>query len=387
MALVTTSNTIADGSHGTVVIAHSTDPTIAIKKVIDPMAAVGDVIVLSMLDHPNIIKLIGVEIGHEARNPSILISMPKYKRDLYKLRLDTPNILNVAADIASGLAYLHSKNIGHGDLKTQNILVEHIGDKFRAVICDFGLAFIDTTPQVPRQPNVQSVWYRAPEVEINGALCKYGCEIDLWSLGCILVEVGSHCILAPCLRFTSSVDCICAMLGAPKSKTHNESLKLLLELDPEIMDAVVESRWESKRGPKVAPKYIDVCKKLLRIHPQDRMRAATAAEILCGLAGREYSRPDCEVVVELGDDTEVCFEDINEEIIRKCSPNARKLAGYLFARTHNKLGSVFAAGTICSESIEMSWDIEDLVAEKKSHIDDLIRDLLREWGEALHKSA
>ncbi|KAJ8487059.1 hypothetical protein ONZ45_g14468 [Pleurotus djamor] len=46
-------------------------------------------------------------------------------------------------DISHGLAYLHSANVVHGDLKPDNILVHVEGDTVRAVLADFGRSRVE----------------------------------------------------------------------------------------------------------------------------------------------------------------------------------------------------------------------------------------------------
>ena len=86
--------------------------------------------------------------------------------------------------ILKGLNYLSTLSIAHRDIKPQNILVDL--SKNRAVICDFGSA----KPLVPGEPNLAYICsrcYRAPEL-IFGAT-DYTTQIDMWSTGCVLVEM------------------------------------------------------------------------------------------------------------------------------------------------------------------------------------------------------
>merc|ERR1712137_913664 len=89
--------------------------------------------------------------------------------------------------ILKGLKYMHSANVIHRDLKPGNILVNSDCD---LKICDFGLArarFSDSEWVCPMTEYVCTRWYRAPEVLCSWA--DYSGAIDVWSIGCILVEM------------------------------------------------------------------------------------------------------------------------------------------------------------------------------------------------------
>lgn len=52
-------------------------------------------------------------------------------------------ILRRAADVLAGLAYLHSRNVCHGDLKWENVLLKTEArdpDGLMAKVADFGLS-------------------------------------------------------------------------------------------------------------------------------------------------------------------------------------------------------------------------------------------------------
>lgn len=86
--------------------------------------------------------------------------------------------------VLKGLNYLATLSIAHRDIKPQNILVDI--SKNKAVICDFGSA----KQLVLGQPNLAYICsrcYRAPQL-IFGAT-DYTHQIDMWSTGCVLVEM------------------------------------------------------------------------------------------------------------------------------------------------------------------------------------------------------
>merc|ERR1739848_536762 len=75
----------------------------------------------------------------------------------------------------------------HCDLKPENILLsdsgEGGGDSCTVKIIDFGSSCYTTDRLTPY---IQSRSYRAPEILLG---VSYGQPIDMWSLGCILVEL------------------------------------------------------------------------------------------------------------------------------------------------------------------------------------------------------
>ncbi|KAF2154337.1 MAP kinase-like protein [Myriangium duriaei CBS 260.36] len=108
-------------------------------------------------------------------------------------------ISNFVRQILHGLAYLHSKDIIHRDIKGANILVDNHGS---VKISDFGISKrVESTlrtsvahPKGRAGPRVSlqgSVFWMAPEVVKQTAYTR---KADIWSLGCLIVEMmtGSH---------------------------------------------------------------------------------------------------------------------------------------------------------------------------------------------------
>lgn len=93
--------------------------------------------------------------------------------------------------ILRGLKYIHSANVLHRDLKPSNLLLNANCD---LKICDFGLARITSETDFMTE-YVVTRWYRAPELLLNSS--EYTAAIDVWSVGCIFMELMDRKPLFP----------------------------------------------------------------------------------------------------------------------------------------------------------------------------------------------
>ena len=144
--------------------------------------------ILKSLDHPDIVRIIE---SYNTKDSYVLVTEYCEGGELYdqvRNQLSETQIAVIFKQLLSGLAYLHSHNIVHRDLKLENILIQEIEkskttgeDLFNIKIIDFGTARIFDNKKKP-QSIVGSSYYIAPEV-LNQ---KYGKECDLWSVGVIL---------------------------------------------------------------------------------------------------------------------------------------------------------------------------------------------------------
>lgn len=85
--------------------------------------------------------------------------------------------------ILRGLKYIHSANVLHRDLKPSNLLLNANCD---LKICDFGLARVTSETDFMTE-YVVTRWYRPPELLLNSS--DYTAAIDIWSVGCIFMEL------------------------------------------------------------------------------------------------------------------------------------------------------------------------------------------------------
>ena len=93
-------------------------------------------------------------------------------------------IYSLTKKLLTALNFIHSKNIIHCDLKPENILFKINSNDI--IICDFGLSVKLTSEYKLYENEIQSCWYRSPEVVLKYNFNK---KIDIWSFGTILYEI------------------------------------------------------------------------------------------------------------------------------------------------------------------------------------------------------
>ncbi|EKM54978.1 uncharacterized protein PHACADRAFT_208517 [Phanerochaete carnosa HHB-10118-sp] len=124
-----------------------------------------EITLLHSLSHPNICELIGVDRELFGGHFCLVTDWMPYGNvmdfiETYSFVLD--EVKRFVVEIVSALAYLHSKNVVHGDLHVNNILI----DASRHVrLADFGLSdFSDASSASVSSAATGAVRYMAPEI-------------------------------------------------------------------------------------------------------------------------------------------------------------------------------------------------------------------------------
>jgi serine/threonine protein kinase len=200
---------LGEGTYGTVHEAKNieTGQSVAIKKIkFDeedegiPTTALREIAILKRLNHVNVVKLL--EVFYEAEEKKLYLVFEFVEEDLHRhcksRRLSPLQIKSYAFQLLKAVEYLHANMVMHRDLKPQNVLVTAGGV---LKVADFGLSRMFQLPFGTLSSEIETLWYRAPELLLGAP--RYSLPVDMWSLGCIIYEIGEG---EPMFESDSEVD-------------------------------------------------------------------------------------------------------------------------------------------------------------------------------------
>ncbi|KAI4584275.1 hypothetical protein MJG53_007554 [Ovis ammon polii x Ovis aries] len=223
MEMYETLGKVGEGSYGTVMKCKHKDTgqIVAIKifyekseKSVNKIA-MREIKFLKQFRHENLVNLIEVfrqkkkiHLVFEFIDHTVLDELQHYCHGLESKRLR-----KYLFQILRAIEYLHNNNIIHRDIKPENILVSQSGI---TKLCDFGFARTLAAPGDVYTDYVATRWYRAPELVLKDT--SYGKPVDIWALGCMIIEMATG---NPYLPSSSDLDLL-----------HKIVLKACLQIDP-----------------------------------------------------------------------------------------------------------------------------------------------------------
>nr|KYP34227.1 Mitogen-activated protein kinase isogeny MMK1 [Cajanus cajan] len=170
--------------------------------------------------------------------------------------------------ILRGLKYIHSANVLHRDLKPSNLLLNANCD---LKICDFGLARVTSETDFMTE-YVVTRWYRAPELLLNSS--DYTAAIDVWSVGCIFMELMDRKPLFPGRDHVHQLRLLMELIGTPSEADLgflNENAKRYIRQLP-----LYRRQSFQEKFPHVHPEAIDLVEKMLTFDPRKRITVEDA---------------------------------------------------------------------------------------------------------------
>jgi serine/threonine-protein kinase len=147
---------------------------------------------VAQLRHPNIVQVYDFDVEPQRMLYYMVmeyINGPTLRNRLMQLRFEGENFttseaIRITRDLASALAYAHSRGMVHRDIKPANIMIDSDG---RVVLTDFGIARIVSGPNMTASGSmVGTPAYMSPE---QGLGQPGDHRSDIYSLGVVLYQL------------------------------------------------------------------------------------------------------------------------------------------------------------------------------------------------------
>ncbi|CAH6721702.1 CTD kinase subunit alpha [[Candida] jaroonii] len=242
-----------------------------------PITSIREIKLLQSFDHPNVVGLLEMMVEQN----QIYMIFDYMDHDLTgllthpDLKLGENHRKFLFKQLMEGLNYLHLKRVIHRDIKGSNILVDSIGN---LKIADFGLARTMKLLKEGEHPDytnrVITIWYRPPELLLGST--EYGREIDIWGVGCLLIELYTKQATFQGFDEVSQLNKIFNIMGTPNFENWPEisNLPWFEMLKPK--DNKVNQFNEFKA--KMTDDSFDLAEKLLTLNPRKRLTASQALQ-------------------------------------------------------------------------------------------------------------
>ena len=218
----------------------------------------------------------------------------KMRGHMSRLALPLNVIQLYTYQIVNGLKLMHTNGFFHRDLKPENILImkyKHSPENRlldTVKLADLGLAK-QVWDRPPFTEYVSTRWYRAPELLLHDS--HYNSSVDMWALGCIIVEMITGKPIFPGTNEIDQILKIISIIGAPTVTTWPEGLTLANQIKckfPLISNPISISSYLTRyfksddlicyTSNNTQHDCIDFISKLLILNPKHRLTTSQALQ-------------------------------------------------------------------------------------------------------------
>eukprot|EP01129_Flabellula_baltica_P001775 TRINITY_DN11690_c0_g1_i1.p1 TRINITY_DN11690_c0_g1~~TRINITY_DN11690_c0_g1_i1.p1 ORF type:complete len:990 (-),score=186.46 TRINITY_DN11690_c0_g1_i1:18-2987(-) len=246
---------VGEGGYANVFKGTLEENTVAVKELFNTVIETykdfrHEVVILSSLDHPSIVKIFGLTI-----NPFTLVMEFAEEGDLlsiimnYDIYLSWHLMKKLCTDIALGISYLHDRvvPIAHRDIKSPNILISSLDAQSDscAKITDFGTAQHVIGPLTGRVVD-NPIWL-APEI-LNDR--PYDHTVDTYAFGVVVWEIFCRSRPFSEIQFMSDVQSVIIAGERP-------DIPLYVPIE---VKEIIQRCWSSE--PSERPEWDQILKKL-----------------------------------------------------------------------------------------------------------------------------
>ena len=341
---------LGKGAYGIVWKARNkkTNQLVALKKVYDAFQNSTDaqrtyreVMYLQHLNgHENIIRLLSIIRAYN--NKDLYLVFDLMETDLHiviRAKILKPvHKQFILYQLFKSIKYIHSAEIIHRDLKPSNML---INSDCLMKLADFGLArsVAETDEGYPVVSEyIATRWYRAPEILLGST--NYTKAVDIWSAGCIIVELLTEKVLFAGKSSLNQVEQIIELLGRP---TERDLHHLQIAKNNSLLSNIKTGKTKSitQLLSPFGGEVLDLVRKILIYNSEARL---TVDEILEHSYFAQFHVPEEEIVcpnvitIPINDNEKLSLKIYRDAIYENISSKVKEQSKNMFIISNHYRG-------------------------------------------------